>query len=191
VSSTDDHDRLSALTTVLETARSLVQDLQGNPLLTRLVDVFMRMPESDREVVIGAIEREVQTRLLSAEVADPLTGVALRPNPNARLYLRVVEPHDADPVESMAFLRAAYSLQRGIDGLDPSWRTMIATALRQMEPDARAKLDAFNRAMQVLLDEAACAAAEPDASAPIEPAPPPTPPDVSARTAPRGRRTRK
>jgi len=152
---------------VLESARRLVDDLE-NPLLVRLVDVFMRMPEGDREVLIGAIEREVRTRLVSAEVAETLTQVELRPNPNARLYLRVVEPqNDSDPVEKMAFLRAAYSLQRGIDALDPSWRTMVVTALRQMDPAARAQLEEFNSAMRDLLDEAtrgAAAETDPPAS---------------------------
>jgi hypothetical protein len=44
VRSQDDQDQLTALTTVLEMARSLVRDLRDNPLQTRLVDVFMRMP---------------------------------------------------------------------------------------------------------------------------------------------------
>jgi hypothetical protein len=168
VAADDEQNRLAALKTTLDAARGLVRNLQENELFGRLLDAFMRMPEADRATVIGALEREVQTRVLSQEVGDTLTKIALRPNPNARLYLRVVEPDTEDAVETTAFLRAAYSVQRGIDALDPTWRAMIAAALRQMDPAARARIDQFNRAMRTVLDET-------DAEAP--PAEPPAPGD--------------
>jgi hypothetical protein len=88
VSSDLDRDRLSALMSVLESARRLVDDLE-NPLLVRLVDVFMRMPEGDRDVLIGAIEREVRTRLVSPRSPNAHAGRATtqseRPSLPARL----------------------------------------------------------------------------------------------------------
>jgi hypothetical protein len=129
-------DGFEAVKSLLDVAQRLVCDLQNDPSLARLLTVFGRMPEEDREIIIGAMEREVQTRLLSREVADSLTKIALRPNPNARLYLRVVEPEDrSNEVEMMAFFRASYSLLRGIDSLDPQWRTMVVLASpRQASP---------------------------------------------------------
>jgi len=151
-----DRARLEVLTSLLDGARTMVRELQENPLLARLLDVFMRMPEGDREAIVGVLEREVKTRLLSRDIADDLTKIELHPNPNARLYVRAIGPEDkADEVETLAFLRAVYSVQRGIDALDPSWRAMVVVALRQMDPSARERIDAFNRAMRVLLDEAA------------------------------------
>jgi len=148
-------DGFEAVKSLLEVAERLVCDLQNDPSLARLLTVFGRMPEEDREIIIGALEREVQTRLLSRAVADSLTKIALRPNPNARLYLRVVEPEDrSNEVEMMAFFRASYSLLRGIDSLDPQWRTMVVLAFRQMDPAERSRIDEFNRTVRILLDEA-------------------------------------
>ena len=149
-------DRIQVLRSLLEAAGEVVRSLQDDAVFARLVDVFRRMPEGDREVIVAVLEREIQTRLLSQEVADSLTQVRLRPKPNARLYFRVVEPEEKnDDVEMLAFLRAAYSVQRGIDALDPQWRTLIVMALQQMDPAAREQIDGFNRAMRILLDEAA------------------------------------
>jgi hypothetical protein len=149
-------DRIDVLKSLLDAAHGVLDEIQGDRLFGRLVKVFARMPEGDRAIVIGALERELDTRLLSQEVADSLTRIELRPNPNARIYLRVVEPDDkSEDVEKLAFLRAVYAIQRGIDALDPHWREMIVQAFRQMDPAARAQIERFNRAIQELLDEAA------------------------------------
>ena len=76
---------------LLEEARGLTHELRDDSLFARLLDVFTRMPPGDRGIVIGALEREVRTRAVSQEVADDLTQIDLRPNPNAQIYLRVVE----------------------------------------------------------------------------------------------------
>src|SRR5687767_3653447 len=113
--SDDGSETLDKLSSLLEAARAITRQMLDDTLSNRLLEAFTRMPEGDREVIVGAIEREVRTRLLSQDVADDLTQIALRPNPNARLYLRVVEPADrSDDVEMMAFMRAAYSVQRGV-----------------------------------------------------------------------------
>ena len=71
-------------------------------------------------------------------------------------FSRVVEPEDrSDDVEMLAFMRAAHSVQRSIDALDPQWRDMMVMALRQMDPAARAKIDDFNRAIRGILEEVA------------------------------------
>ncbi|HXJ33497.1 MAG TPA: hypothetical protein VMS22_05595 [Candidatus Eisenbacteria bacterium] len=152
-------DPLEALKWVVDAAHSLARDLQGDELLARLVKVFEKMPPDDRPIVVGALEREVQIRTLSQDVAETLTQVELRPNPNARIYLRVIDQENANnEVETMAMMRAVHSVQRGIDALDPTWSTMMATTLREMDPTARERIDDFNRAMRVLLDEAASSA---------------------------------
>jgi hypothetical protein len=154
--SDDGSETLDKLSSLLEAARAITRQMLDDTLSNRLLEAFTRMPEGDREVIVGAIEREVRTRLLSQDVADDLTQIALRPNPNARLYLRVVEPADrSDDVEMMAFMRAAYSVQRGIDALDPQWRAMVVMALRSMDPEARATIDRFNATIRDLLDDAA------------------------------------
>ena len=144
---------LELLRLLLDTASQVAGDLFRDPLFERLVKVFGSMPESDCEVVIGALEREVRTRLVSQKVADSLSQIELRPNPNARIYFRVIEPEQDNPVEMMAFLRTANSLQRGIDALDPRWRELVRQALSHMDPAGLEKLKTFNRAMQEILDD--------------------------------------
>jgi hypothetical protein len=171
VASESDGDRITVLKSLLDAARVILRDLRDDPLFERLVNLYVCMPEGDRAIVIGALEREVQTRLLADQVADTLTQVDLRPNPKARIYLRVVEPEDkSEEVEKLAFLRAIYNIQRGISTLDPHWREMIVQGLRQMDPAARAQLEAFNRMVQQALEEAASAAEPVQARAAVPPA---------------------
>lgn len=144
---------LAVLTSLLAVAAGIVDELIGDPLLERLLKAFTAMPEGDREIVVGVIEREVQTRLVSQDVADTLTQVALRPNPNAQLYFRVIEPEHQGDVEMIVFLRAIHTVQKGIDSINPNWRTLVREAMRHIDPAAREKMDAFNRAMREILDE--------------------------------------
>ena len=147
--------RFDVLKSLLSSASRMAHELVNDPLLERFLDVFARMPEGDREIILGALERDVQTRLLSQEVADDFTQVELRPNPKAQFYVRVITPEQESRIEMVPFLRALHTMQRGIDELDPHWRDLIGQALRLLDAEALAKLDSFNRAMQELLDGAA------------------------------------
>ena len=172
------HDEdLRQLGALLEAARGMTHDLADDTLFARLLDVFQRMPPGDRDVVIAALEREVQTRVVSQEVADDLTQIELRPNPHAKIYLRVVERADEKPVEMLAFLRAANSIQRGIDALDPGWKAMVLTVLRQMDPAGRASVKRFNDTITELVAEA-------ERLGPVGDPEPPPPATEDAPTAP-------
>ena len=180
-------DDLRELGKLLEEARGLTYELRDDALFARLLDVFTRMPAGDRDVVIGALEREVRTRTVSQEVANDLTQIELRPNPHAKIYVRVVEHADDNPVEMMAFLRAANSIQRGIDALDPSWQAKVLMALRQIDPAGRASVKRFNDAITKLVAEAErlgpVGAPEPPPPA-TEDAPAPPATDASKRRQP-------
>ena len=54
----------------------------------------------------------------------------------------------------LRFLSAAKNIQRGVDALDPQWRGMVITALRQIDPAARASFELFNQTITDLLAEA-------------------------------------
>jgi hypothetical protein len=169
----EDEHQFDVLRSLLSSASRMVHELLNDPLLERYLDVFARMPAGDRETIVGALEHEVQTRLLSQEMADGFTQVELRPNPKAQLYLRVIAPGQESQIEMVAFLRTLHTMQRGIDALDPHWRSLIGQALRHLDPEALEKLNSFNRAMQELLDEAArAAAASPQDDSPAEDATP-------------------
>jgi hypothetical protein len=167
--------RFDVLKSLLASASRMTHELVNDPLLERFLDVFARMPEGDRETIVSALERDVQTRLLSLEMADDFTHVQLRPNPKAQLYVRVITPEQESRIEMVPFLRALYTMQRGIDELDPHWRDLIGQALRLLDAEALAKLDSFNRTMQELLDTAReVAAAAPAGEAPTDDTAPPT-----------------
>src|SRR5882724_10341854 len=82
--------QLSALRSLLSAAADLAGQI-ADPLLERLVAVFRRLPAEDREVIIGILEREAESREVGDATAGT-TGLALRPNPGARLYVRVIAP---------------------------------------------------------------------------------------------------
>src|SRR5688572_10295493 len=86
-------DTLSTLQDVLAAATRIAQDLSGDRLFPRLVDVFARMPAQDRETILMVLEREVDQRMLTKEAPTAaLSGLNVtKPNPNARLYLRLAD----------------------------------------------------------------------------------------------------
>lgn len=92
-------ERLDQLGTLLQATIATVRGLTGDPVFVRLAAAFDRMPPEDRETVVGAVEREVDLRILTqkSECAT-LSGYRVTgPNPNARLYLRVLEKDNTLP----------------------------------------------------------------------------------------------
>jgi hypothetical protein len=146
-------DRFEVLRSLIDAGARLAHELSDDPRLERLLTVFARIPEGDRDAILAVLEREVQRRVVSQDIAENFLQVELRPNPNAQLYFRVIEPERKNEVEMLVFLRGLYNIQRGIDTLGAEWRAPILTALRQMDPAERAKIDAFNAAMRAVLDE--------------------------------------
>jgi len=148
-------DRFEVLRSLIDAGARLARELSDDPRLERMLTIFARIPEADRDTILAVLEREVQRRVVSQNIAQDFLQVALRPNPNAQLYFRVIEPERKNDVEMLVFLRGLYNIQRGIDTLGPEWREPIVAALRAMDPAERAKIDAFNAAIRALLDECA------------------------------------
>ena len=169
-------DRFEVLRSLIDATASLARELTDDPMLERLLGVFARMPEQDREALLGVLEHEVQERLLARDVGDSMAQVELRPNPKAQLYFRVIGPEPTSEVELFTFLRGMQTVQRTIGSFDARWRGAILEALRQMDPAERARIDAFNREVRLLLKE--CARAVP---AEPEPASSPAVNDVPSR----------
>ena len=155
-------DRFEVLRSLIDAGARLAHELSDDPRLERLLTVFTRIPEADRDTILAVLEREVQRRVLSDDIAEDFLQVELRPNPNAQLYFRVIEPERKNEVELLVFLRGLYNIRRGIDTLGGEWRAPMLAALREMDPAERAKIDAFNATMRSLLEECA-RSATPDA----------------------------
>jgi hypothetical protein len=88
---------LDTLTTLIDAANGVVAELSVHTYLPRLLQLFRRLPERDRESVLGVLEREVEARRLSVEAADGRVG---EPNPLASLYVRVFDTERPLPVVS-------------------------------------------------------------------------------------------
>src|SRR5438093_10658530 len=96
----DDTESLQTLKTLIDSAGSVLADLIDDPLFARLTRAFARIPPAERETILGVLEREVQVRR-NIEAAGDVVGLALRPNPKARLFTRFIHapPH---PVRAVA-----------------------------------------------------------------------------------------
>jgi hypothetical protein len=145
--------QLSALRGLLSAAVELAGQI-ADPLLERLVAVFRRLPEEDREVIIGILEREAASR----EVGDATggtTGLTLRPNPGARLYVRVIAPEPSIEQDKIiiASARAIRMLHKVIEPIHDRWRVAMLETFRGLESEERATVVRFNRDMLAMVDE--------------------------------------
>ncbi len=155
-------DPLSTLQHVLASAAQIAHDLAGDVLMPRVLDVFARMPTEDRETVLLLLEREVDLRNLSrAAPSGSLSGVSLtKPNPNARIYLRLTDSEPAPYVTPeeivQAVMRAARVMHRALErrpDLAEVWEPSMVRALAMIEPAERETVRWYHRRILELLDE--------------------------------------
>src|SRR5262245_5635925 len=73
--------QLEALRNILEAAHELAMKLAADPLMERLLQVFTKLPEPDREPILQVIERDA-TWCRIVEQTSPETGITVRPNPH-------------------------------------------------------------------------------------------------------------
>jgi hypothetical protein len=89
---------LEALQAILATAKELLGDLASDPLLRRLLQVFAALPPADREPILRVLERDATwTRIVERSATD--TGIRVRPNPHASLYVHVFDPVTRQPLD--------------------------------------------------------------------------------------------
>ena len=156
-------DPLATLQHVLASATQIAQELAGDALLPRLLDLFARMPAEDRETILMVLEREVDLRNLGrAAPSGPLSGVTCtKPNPNARLYLRITDndpaPYVAPEEIVQAVIRAARIMHRAAGrsaNLAEVWEPAMRRGLALIEPAERESLRWYHRRILELLDAA-------------------------------------
>lgn len=87
--------KLDALQTLVQAAQELADGLASDPLLERLLRAFTALAEHDREVVLKVLERDATWCRIVRETAEA-TGITVRPNPHASLYLHVVGQGQTD-----------------------------------------------------------------------------------------------
>jgi hypothetical protein len=80
--------RLDALRTILVSAHELAVRLAADPLFERVLRVFTNIPEPDRETILRVLERDATWCRIVEQTGDT-TGITVRPNPHASLYVHV------------------------------------------------------------------------------------------------------
>ena len=100
-----------ALQTLLATARDLAKTLTDDPQLERLARAFRMFPEADREAVLQVLEKDSAWRNI-VEKTDDATGITVRPNPHASLYVHILEQPGAGPEASP---RDAGVIRQGVE----------------------------------------------------------------------------
>lgn len=156
----DTPTQLTTLADVLAAAAGLLRKVVDDTLFRRLVDVFTRMPTGDRETIVAVLEREVERRLLIDRTHGALTGDRiLGPNPNATLYLRVLDaPETPSAMGKAEIMEAAVRAARIVHGWDDRplserTSTAIREAVAALPPGERASLRRFHEEMIGFLDE--------------------------------------
>ena len=138
-------EKMEALRALLTTAAHIVEAMAADPTRERFLHVYDKMPMQDRGVLLDVLEREVNFRLATRDEGAALTGCAARINPNARLYMRVVQPMPkalpAMDHEQMVYsnLRSARIMRLVLTpGLHERWRAALAEAFSMLDDDERA-----------------------------------------------------
>jgi hypothetical protein len=147
---------VEALHSMIETASKMVERLADDPLLARFLAVFARMPQQDREPILGIIEREVDARLLTDATAETMSGIRLFPNPSARLYARAIDRDVEAPLNRsetvMASVRAMRMFGRTVGPASDVWAENMRAALQELDPD---ELDTMGQFVDMLAAEIA------------------------------------
>ncbi len=132
---------LDALQSLLSTARQVLDDLLRDPRLHRLITAFSSLPEADREPILGVLERDATWRRIVTETAST-TGISVRPNPHASLYVHVldeVQPSARD-VDVIRF-----GIERFVEllplffqeGVHEQWTRSVRELIAAADPDRR------------------------------------------------------
>lgn len=150
--------QLDALRALLTTAQQLSNDLAADPVVGRLLHAFLGLPPEDRDVVTSVVERGATWKRVTDHTAE-LTGVRLRANPQARLFVHVVDPegavnfaaqdHDELLLGALRLARVATLLED--PGVRALWTQPAIEAFRMVEPADREACVRLARSMIELI----------------------------------------
>ena len=145
----DDRGRtsLETLHALLATAREFAAQSADDPLVERILAAFARLPEPDRETVLGVIERDATWCRVVEQTADT-TGITVRANPQASLYLHVLGP--TTPASNEPTRRDVDVIRFGVaqfvhmlpllfqQGVQAQWTAAARELIADVDPELRA-----------------------------------------------------
>jgi len=133
--------RLDALRDILVTAHELATTLARDPLVERILRAFAKLPDRDREPILEIIERDA-TWCRIAQTSGQ-TGIRVRPNPHASLYVHVFDQVDA-PTEPLRrdVEVIGFGIERFVqmiplffqDGVRQQWTASARALMREIDP---------------------------------------------------------
>jgi hypothetical protein len=157
-------EKLDALRTLLGTAQGVVAELATDPLLARVVKAFLTLPAADRGPILRVLERDAAWTRVAAELA-PVSGIAVRPNPHASLYVHVFDA-GGRPVEPEPSARDASVIRLGIERLlrvlpllfqedvRVQWHTAAREIVDAADGELRTAVARLAREVLALIDDA-------------------------------------
>jgi hypothetical protein len=168
----EDRSGLDVLLAMVETAQRFASRLASDPLVGRLLRVFEKLPVPDREPIVRILEREAAWCRIAEQTADT-TGITVRPNPHASLYVHVCEPVEGPLRRDIDVIRSG--LERYVhlapllyqEGVHAQWTASARELARDASPELRAHVARLARDVLALIDEADTRGAAPaDTSVP-------------------------
>lgn len=155
--------RLDALRAILMSAHELAARLATDPLVERLLRVFARIPEPDRPTILDVLERDATWCRIVEQTADT-TGITVRPNPHASLYVHVFGQQI--PVATEPLRRDIDVIRFGIErfihllplffqeGVREQWTASARELARDLDPELLGYTERLAREVLALIADA-------------------------------------
>jgi hypothetical protein len=149
-------EKLEVLRTLLESASRIAGELASgtDPLVAQLCRIVKKAPPDDLNVLLAVLEREIDAKTDADLTADAMTGLSLRPNPNARLYTRIIdrEPTFERHEVVLAAVRAVRGIHHAVEQKSVDWQEVAQEALRTSTPEERESIAKFCRLMLAFIE---------------------------------------
>jgi len=153
---------LDTLRAVLATAHGLLDEIANDPLLVRVLHALATIPEADRETIVRVLERDAAWTRIVAATAET-TGISVRPNPHASLYVHVFDPATGLPIEPEPSARDVSVMLVGLErfarifpllfqeGVHAQWSPAALAVARAVDGDVRAAAARLAREVLVVV----------------------------------------
>lgn len=152
----DDPIGVDTLETLLTTALDVVKGL-ADPLSARLLKAFAMLPPPDREPILKVLERDATWCRIVEQTADS-TGINVRANPQASLFVHVIETpteplqRDVDVISAgieqfLAMIPLIFQ-----EGVHQQWTAAARDMVSRSDADGRAYVRRLAQEVLALLD---------------------------------------
>jgi hypothetical protein len=152
-----DPTHVDTLQTLLTTALDVVRGLADDPMSARLLKAFAALPPADREPILRVLERDATWCRIVEQTADT-TGIAVRANPQASLFVHVIGPpseplqRDVDVISAGIEQFVAMMPLIFQEGVHEQWTASARDLVRRSDPEMLAYVARLAREVLALVD---------------------------------------